>query len=198
MSKSEEVRIQLEKEIVELTQAINEIVCKFKKMRHPLAESRKQVPKATEQLDKITQQTEAATHRMLDVVEQITQREEEVVKGLTEISAWAEKGRVADIQTLSQTLKEHAEATIADTYTILDALQFQDITSQQMNHAASLLEEIEEKLHQIVTVLHGKEVPPTGGKKAKKERAYDPHADLFEKKTNQAEVDSLIANKAQM
>ena len=42
-----------------------------------------------------------------------------------------------------------------DAFSIMDTLQFQDITSQQMNHAASLLEDIEVKLNKIVQVLEG-------------------------------------------
>lgn len=74
----------------------------------------------------------------------------------------------------------------------MNALQFQDITSQQMNHAASLLEEIETKLTQICQVFGIGSETSEEESSDKKERVYDPHADLYEKKTEQKDVDSMF------
>jgi chemotaxis regulatin CheY-phosphate phosphatase CheZ len=80
-----------------------------------------------------------------------------------------------------------------DAYAVMDALQFQDITSQQMDHAASLLEEIEAKLKNILQTMGADAKSLTERPEpAKKVRTYDPHADLFERKTEQAVIDSLF------
>lgn len=193
MSGTEALYTRIQKEIVELASAINDVVGKFKELHHPLAESHDKVPKATQQLDKITEQTEAATHQMLDTVEKITQREEEIIQGLNDIRKYAENDQVGEIGSLADGLIEKANTTTNDAYTIMDTLQFQDITSQQMDHAAALLEDIEGKLHRIIGVLQGEEAAPDQEKgKAKKSRVYDPHADMLDRKRDQAEIDDLI------
>ena len=195
MSGTGDLHTRIQKVILELDSSINDIVQKFKELRNPLAETHEKVPKATVQLDKISEQTEAATHQMLDKVEQITQREEEVIQGLTELKDWAVKNQTADAGDMVDKLIEKANTTVSDAYTIMNALQFQDITSQQMNYAAFLLEEVEGKLTQIVGVLHGEQdvSEPPISKKDKKTRVFDPHADMSDKKTDQSEVDSLIS-----
>ena len=98
-------------------------------------------------------------------------------------------------------LIEHASELVSancnDTYAIMDALQFQDITSQQMDHAASLLEEIETKLKGIVGVLGGNpaQEDDSSGDTKKKKRIFDPHAHLFEKKTEQEVIDTMFSEK---
>lgn len=185
---------KLQTEITELSRSINSIVESFRKLQTPLVESRQKVPQATNQLDKISEQTEAAAHRMLDTIEQITQRESEVIEGLDSIRKLASGGTPGNLLPIIQAIQEKAKTNLNDAYTIMDALQFQDITSQQMDHAASLLEEIETKLqHILVTVgADPSQTPSEKGKKSKKQRAYDPHADLFDKKTDQADIDSLF------
>jgi chemotaxis regulatin CheY-phosphate phosphatase CheZ len=195
MPGTSDLQTRIQKEILELASSINDIVQKFKELKNPLAESHDRVPRATEQLDKIDEQTQAATHQMLDKVEEISQREEELIQGLANIKDLISKDQVADVGSLVDTLIEKANATVNDVYTIMDALQFQDITSQQMNHAASLLEEVEGKLNGIINVLHGKQnaSDPKESEKKIKPRVFDPHADMSDKKTDQSEIDSLIS-----
>lgn len=187
---------RIEKELVELTATINEVVESYKRLRSPLIESQQNVPKATQQLDKISEQTEAATQQMLDMVEKITQREGEVASGLNSIKNMATAGKSADMMPVIEELIAKVNTNSNDAFMIMDALQFQDITSQQLNHAVVLLEELEVKLNRILSVLHGEgdknsEVPPISPKKV---RAYDPHADLFAKKTAQEDIDNLFAS----
>lgn len=197
MTGTNDMQTEIQKEILELASAISDVVRKFRELKDPLAESHDKVPRATKQLDKITEQTEAAAHQMLDKVEQITQREEEVIEGLAQLKDWAEQNQAADACDMVDKLIEKANTTVSDAYTIMNALQFQDITSQQMHHAAFLLDEVEGKLHGIISVLHGKESAsdPQEPGKQKKERIFDPHADVFDKRTDQSEIDSLVSRK---
>lgn len=183
---------RIKKELMDISATINEIVDSYRKLHNPLIESQKDVPRATEQLDKISEQTEAATQKMLDSIETITQREEEVIDGLSNIKQFAESGKTTDIQSAIDSLIQKATDNNNDAYMIMDTLQFQDITAQQINHAIVLLEELETKLNKILGVLEGEEVQKTY---SRKERAYDPNADLFEKKTDQQDIDSLFSQK---
>ncbi|MFH1687335.1 MAG: protein phosphatase CheZ [bacterium] len=186
---------KIQVEIRELASSIGAIVQNFKELHSPLAESREKVPVATQQLDKISEQTEAATHRVLDLVEQIMGREEQVIDGLQKIQESMDD-HSERIPELVAGLTDLANTNLADTYTIMDALQFQDITAQQIDHAASLLEEIETKLSRIGRVIDGDDTVQAETDPPKKNRVFDPNADLFSKKTDQAMIDSLIEQKA--
>ncbi|HKK21156.1 MAG TPA: protein phosphatase CheZ [candidate division Zixibacteria bacterium] len=193
MAGSDILQNKIKKEILELSASISEIVDGYKRLRNPLLESQQNVPIATRQLDKISEQTEAATQQMLDLVEQITQREQAVIEGLAVIKNKAATGKNDEIAPIVDDLTEKANTSCNDAYTIMDALQFQDITSQQISHAMSLLEELESKLSIILTDLHGPK--PEEAPTKRKKRAFDPHADMYEKKTEQSDIDNLFSQK---
>jgi len=197
MSSSENIQTCIQREIAELTESISGMMSSFRKLQRPLAESREKVPQATTQLDKISQQTEAVTTRMLDVVEQMTQREEEVIRGIEQIRTTAGDGSTEEIEHLAQGLIVKATDNLNAAYQIMESLQFQDITAQQMDHAASLLEEVEIKLHGILTTLGSPEDPNARmvPQVPRKTRAYDPHADFVDRKTDQKDIDSIFAKK---
>ncbi len=196
MATSQSLQTRIHKEISELTESITGMVSSFKKLQRPLIESREKVPQATTQLDKISQQTEAATSQMLDVVEQITQREEEVVRGIEIIREKVKSGDTKDIDTLAQGLVVKATANLNNAFQIMESLQFQDITAQQMDHAASLLEEIETKLHSILENIGGSNTAADMQLGPRKTRAYDPHADFVDRRTDQKDIDSLFEKKS--
>jgi chemotaxis regulatin CheY-phosphate phosphatase CheZ len=189
------MQVCIQREIAELTESISGMMSNFRKLQRPLVESREKVPQATTQLDKISQQTEAVTARMLDVVEQMTQREEEVIHGIEQIRASVGNGATDEIEQLAEGLIVKATDNLNAAYQIMESLQFQDITAQQMDHAASLLEEVENKLHGILTTLGSPETLAQGTetKVPRKIRAYDPHADFVDRKTDQKDIDSLFA-----
>ena len=197
MSENQPLQYRIQEEITELAASVNQIVTKFRELQNPLKESSEKVPIATEQLDKISEQTEAATHQMLDRVEKIVQQVEDSKKGLDEIKVCTKDGRTGDISALADDLIEKASVTCNDAYIIMDALQFQDITSQQMNHAASLLEDIELRLQSIMGALKGQPDDKTDdeNRQERKNRVYDPRADLFDKKTDQSAIDDMFARK---
>ncbi len=198
MSENPKLQAKLQQEIGELAASINAIAKNFRELNSPLTESREKVPVATQQLDKITEQTEAATHRMLDTVEQILGRQEEVIDGLAKVKEYVDTKEDREMSAVVDTLVDKSNITLNDTYAIMDALQFQDITSQQINHAASLLEDIEGKLSRIVGVLGGEKANDGAAdpSPATAKRVFDPHADLSDKKTDQAAIDDLISQNA--
>ena len=184
---------KIKMELIEISSTINGIVESYKQLHSPLIESKKDVPRATEQLDKITEQTEAATTRMLDTIEIMTQRGDEISAGLTELKKEVSINKIAS--TKLEAIIQKAADNNNDTFMIMDALQFQDITSQQINHAVVLLEDLESKLNNILSVLNGGVLPEVPSSNNKKVRAYDPNADLFEKKTDQQDIDNIFSKK---
>lgn len=186
---------KIKKEIMEIADNISEIVNNYKKLRNPLMESQEKVPQATEHLDKINEQTEAATQKMLDMVEAVTQREEEIIQSLESLKDDITGDNKEKIISHIDTLIKKATENNDDTFTIMGALQFQDITSQQLNYAVHMLIDLEDKLGKVLVVMNGDEVvEKVSVKPAGKARAYDPHADMNDKKTEQSDIDNLFAN----
>ena len=194
MSSKDTLNNNVQKEISELTTSISEVVASFRKLQRPLIESHDKVPQATNQLDKITEQTEAVTAQMLDMVEKLTQREDEVLSGLETIREKIKAGETESVDALIETLVAKTSDNINEGYQIMEALQFQDITAQQMDHAASLLEDVEVKLHGIINTMGGPRIKVSVPSTTTKERAYDPNADMIAKKTDQDAIDSIFAN----
>ena len=197
MSASDDIQTKIQREITDLTISITGMVESFKQFQIPLVESKKKVPQATNQLDKITEQTEEVTTRMLEIVEKITQREDDVIKGIAEIRQHMETGQITEIDKIISGMEEKANHNLNDAFAIMESLQFQDITAQQMDHAASLLEEIEKRLHGVLKTIGVPEadVLEQRATQTRKVRAYDPHAEFVDKKTDQEEIDSLFSQK---
>ena len=168
----EEANLQerIQHERTGLALSVAEVVKKFRELHHPLAESQEQVPRATRQLDKISEQTEAATHGMLDTIERMLEREDKTIANLREM-----KGAVAERR-----------------FDGIDARIDGLIENSNTN-----LEDIGGKLQTLLEILNGQPglvesaVPPS----RRKERAFDPHADLYERQTDQKTVDSIIAER---
>jgi chemotaxis regulatin CheY-phosphate phosphatase CheZ len=191
-----ETHRNIQSEIVDLSVSFASLIDNFRKLRNPICESRQNVPKATSELDKISAQTEEAAQKMLDVVEQITRREEEIIGFLERTRERAQRGDVSDLTEEIDGMIHRANGNLNDVFMIMHALQFQDITSQQMDHVAALLEDIEIKLHNIVSVFgntegEDQELPEPATRKT---RSFDPHADLGQQ-TRQEDIDSLFDKK---
>jgi chemotaxis regulatin CheY-phosphate phosphatase CheZ len=143
-------------------------------------------------LDKVVDQTEAAATGMLDTLERITHREERVIAELKEVRSGIGDWQAEESANAVDGIISRAEANLNDVFQVMDALQFQDITSQQIQHAASVLEDVEFKLKNIIVVMGGG-IDQTEFSETQKVRVFDPHADLYSRKTEQADVDSLFA-----
>ncbi len=191
MPNNKTLETRIKSEVVDLANALSGLTASFNKLRPPLVESHEQVPQATDQLDKINEQTEQAAQRLLDVVESITQREEAVIADLVKMQELASSIQNSEMLKLVESASAQAKLNLDDAFNMLEALQFQDITSQQMDHAASLLEDIEGKLNGILIIV-GHTPNDADYKKNKRKRAFDPHADMNEKKTNQGDIDSIF------
>ncbi len=173
-------------DIVKLVASMNDMICNFRSMRDPIVESSNSVPQASEQLDKVTQETERVTNRMLDLVETMTERGMETAGHVDELLSHGE-GLNEEQRTMLQAIQANSEEDQNDIFMIMDALQFQDITSQQINHANSILDTIDSKLQSLLRLIgEAFEVHE------EVERSFDPEATTTNRKSRQAMVDSLI------
>jgi chemotaxis regulatin CheY-phosphate phosphatase CheZ len=181
-------------ELRHLADSINQIINSIKVAQEPIAESRTNVPQAVEKPEKITQQTEVAVHRVLDMVEAITGREGEIelrLKELRRVLPSTYFRNNSRVKRIVDTIRGDAAANQNDAYAIMDALQFQDITTQQIDHALSLLEQVENRLKDVLVVLQIDVGQDNGGNG--KQRAFDPSAGSSTDSNQQSQVDELLS-----
>jgi len=188
---------KIRQELKELTDSISTMMEAFRKIRQPIQESSVKVPTSANQLERVTEQTELATHKVLDMVESITTSE-------SQISGWVEQikelipdevlSSQSQIDTLLTNIKANAEDNMNDSYNIMDALQFQDITTQQIDHAISLLDDVEDKLISMLQTVGVKSADQSTIRPVRKTKAFDPDADFSANApTQQQEIDKIIS-----
>jgi chemotaxis regulatin CheY-phosphate phosphatase CheZ len=191
------VSIKIQEELKSLANSVDEMVKSFRCIQNPLEESRKQVPEATMQLERINQQTEEATHKVLDMVEQITTESSDIVQDLAKLrkalpaTYFKNRSQVRDTFERMETTAASCQETA---YAIMEALQFQDITAQQMAHTASLLDAVETKLFSIKGLFSDSSDERSENVIVRKQRAFDPNARFVASAESQSEVDQLISN----
>lgn len=173
-------------DIVKLVKSVNDMIQNFNSIKKPIVDTSNSVPEAAKQLDKVTQETEKATHKMLDLIEGILDREIETASMVETIFSEEEKLPETAVKNLDR-IKMNAEDSQNDSFMIMDSLQFQDITTQQIYHASAILGTIEERLQSLLSMI---------GEAFKMERTvkthYDPEATTDNREGRQQNVDELI------
>lgn len=173
-------------DIFKLVRSVDSMIQNFNSIRKPLIDSSKSMPEATKQLDKVTKETEKATHRMLDLIEGITDKEIDTLTLVEEILGEAESIDDAHVEKLER-IRQNAEESQNDSFLIMDSLQFQDITTQQIHHAGAILEAIEDKLKSLMAI-----VGEAFSFEERVSRHYDPNATTEDRTARQQNVDELI------
>jgi chemotaxis protein CheZ len=194
MQTTKELVSKIQDELQGLTTTVSDVVLTFKKLQDPIEESRARVPQATMQLEKITAQTEQATNQVIDMVENITNISDQVVQEIGQLRhalpATYFKNRSVVRDTVNS-IETKAQQNLDNAYVILNALQFQDITSQQVQHASTLMEEIENRLRNLMGIFKG-DIDLQKLESAVKTRVYDPEASFGDSQDTQEAVDSLV------
>lgn len=109
-------------------------------------------------------------------------REAEVEKALE--AFYAESQSQKDLAQL----RENLLALQTDAYDIMNLMQIQDITTQQIMAANSLIESVQEKLMELISRFGAIEAKPVN----KKIRAFDPNATFEDRSDIQALADELL------
>ncbi len=140
------------------------------------------IPDATDRISNVNQTTEMATNEILDKLDSISEK-------LTAVSK--------NLQTDQRNLIDKMQGEITD---IIYALQFQDITSQKLEHANKILKTIYEKFAKIIksseqvtgnTKVGGSMVQVMKGEFKKEER--EKELAEFEEKTKDLVRDTEIS-----
>ncbi len=186
---------QIRSELKELTDSIGVMMSTFRSIKKPMQESSDQLPTTTSQLEKVTEQTENAANKVLDMIESISNREADISSEINKAKELVAEGKIENNEQLKELLEsigKNSEANINDAYNIMDALQFQDITTQQIDHAISLLDDVEGKLHTMLKAVGIK--PDKLVPSKKRQKAFDPNLNVSgENKTQQEDIDQIFS-----
>ncbi len=85
-------------------------------------------------------------------------------------------------------IREKIETVQSEAFDLINALQVQDITSQQIMAANHLIESIQDKLSELLTKFTGIEVQEV----ERKDRAFDPNAVFQDRQDLQREIDEVF------
>jgi chemotaxis regulatin CheY-phosphate phosphatase CheZ len=103
----------------------------MEEVKESVAESNSKIPSASENLQQVTHSTENATNEILDRLDNIMNQFDEISKGLE-----PEQQKLID-----QSIDEATD--------IMNGLQFQDITSQKLDHSQRILKAVSEKFNSL-------------------------------------------------
>ena len=105
-----------------------------------------------------------------------------------------------DLQVLKTKINEFIADAQAKAYDIMNSLQFQDITTQQIQHANKILEDTQTELTKIIELFNMYKITTNQELEAVKKRveekiAYDPGAVFLRDEDRQKKIDELIAKQ---
>ncbi len=184
--------LNFEGELHGLREAVTEMLARFRQLQSPIRESQEKMPMASSRLRKINDETEAAATRVLDVAEAITDREKSLLDQLKMVKEEAEKSGLHSLAEKITVCQGLAEQNHDEIFAIIEALQFQDITSQQMSSTVDLLLDIGSRMDVLLEMMEGKRQSVVDDKQKKRKAAYDANAEFSTGKTGQEDIDSLI------
>ena len=143
------------------------------------------IQQAHEKLKEVSSATEVAATDILDACDRV----QSLVDELESDEAEPQPGRAA---TIRQTMRD-------EVFMMMGALQFQDITTQQLNHAASTLADMESRLADIVRLFDlqtlGIGAEGSAPVFASHPDTFAPDATVRNAETRQALADALVAGQ---
>jgi len=138
-------------QIARLVCFIEETVLLLSKIYDDIHQSANMIPTATEKLDKVTSATELAATEVMDIVDNVISRLNTMTTLADEIDEMLDKGFEAKIVREKTTaIHSEIENSQNDLFLILNALQFQDITTQQIKSIASTIDTVHKKLGDFI------------------------------------------------
>jgi len=130
-----------------------------------------------EQLQKASTTTESAAHGILDGID----------RSLTlvgELDTLDGSGNTVAAEKRAH-LKEHL-------FDAMRGVQFQDVTSQQLRHASSLINDMEQRFGSLVKALDPESIHQLTADLATREAHFDPDATFSDRERRQADADGVF------
>ncbi len=154
------------------------------------------IKKTGMQLQKVTSTTEEATNKILDVAEKLDEDQMKIIDILDNLEEMSESDerRTAIFDELRQKIYQNQESA----FTIMDYLQFQDITAQQIAGAYALLSDTEKTLLYVSETLKRLDTTFEMSEDVKKEidkNAFNMDASYTDKTNIQSAIDNLFESR---
>jgi len=161
-------------QIAKLVFFIEEIVPLLNTIHSSLNQSSSLIPAAAEKLGKVTSATEMAATEVMDIVDNVISRLNTMTSVLDELDGDVTKGiDESSLKQKTQLIREEIDGSQEDLFSIMNALQFQDITTQQINSIASTIDNVNRKLSELLNGFEDDSIDFL----ALEETAFDPNAE---------------------
>lgn len=197
--KIEKIKTKLEEIPDTLMEGYNLIQSVIKSIHSSRCELKKSVDglikKTGVQLQKVTSTTEEATNKILDVAEKLDDDQMKIIELVEKIEDTVRNKSDEDVKEQFSELKDKIYANQDSAFTIMDYLQFQDITAQQIAGAYALLADTEGTLIYVSDMLKNFDSDNGAEKFVQKtidDKSFNADASFNDKGNIQDAIDNLF------
>lgn len=174
-------------QIAKLVVFIEEVIPLLNTIHAQLHQSTNLIPSATEKLDKVTSATEMAATEVMNIVDNVISRLNNMSASLDLIEqnqeASGSSGEIIKENTAA--IRTEIDGSQDDLFMIMNALQFQDITTQQINSISETITNVHIRLAELLKGFEEDGITISNLKKV----AYDPNAEYnFEKSAESQKI----------
>ncbi|MFC1490053.1 protein phosphatase CheZ [Candidatus Latescibacterota bacterium] len=161
-------------QIARLVVFIEEIIPLFDTIQDNLKQSSSLIPKASERLGKVTSATEMAATEVMDIVDNVIERLGKMSASVEVIEGNLPTESADVIKKNTDLIREEIDGSQDDLFSIMNALQFQDITTQQINGIGDTIERVHVKIIELLSGFQEEGISLVDVKKS----AFDPNAEF--------------------
>jgi len=138
-------------QIAKLVFFIEEIIPLLETIHLDLHQTTTLMPSATEKLGKVTAATEIAATEVMNIVDNVIIRLTNMSDSLEQLESKSEEGiDAAFLKEKTSEVKNEIDKSQNDLFSIMNALQFQDITTQQINSIISTIDVVNGKISDLL------------------------------------------------
>ena len=160
-------------QIARLVVFIEEVIPLFDTIQDSLKQSSSLIPKASEKLGKVSSATEMAATEVMDIVDNVIERLNKMTENLAAIEEKIGEESAEMVKDKTTAIREEIDGSQDDLFSIMNALQFQDITTQQINGISETIENVHYKIAELLSGFQDEGISLMDVKKV----SFDPNAE---------------------
>ena len=145
-------RAQLYAELGDLARFIDTTMRTLSRFSAPVSSTTEQLPQALSHLTDLRLLTERGTHEVMKQVEAMQEGRVKTSAALDGLAQAIRSGEAAPAQEHLASMRSALEADDKRLIDIMTALSFQDLVAQRVNKLATIIDEVEHKLLELVVV----------------------------------------------
>lgn len=190
MKQSELSSVDLLSKYVNLQEELSSLASFIDDTRHTLGGVQEKLPTASDALSGVTQATETATHNILQLVEELMERDGEMGDAIETLEASASTPEAKEAVTQ---LRAAADERMTKLTEMMTELSFQDLTCQAIQKISGTILEVEKRLISLIDI--------TDEERSAIEGVTDEYSGLsrleesFSGKNKQDQIDELLSRR---